>query len=60
MTDEYDPKDNHFKHLYDENGRITDVFDPEGGHWKYARSKRLINPTAEGLRQTHCDPSVAG
>ncbi|KAF0144564.1 MAG: YD repeat-containing protein [Nitrospirae bacterium] len=38
MTDEYDTKNNHFKHQFDANGRITDILDPEGGSWNYSKT----------------------
>ncbi len=38
MTDEYDPKNNHFVHQFDLNGRITNISDPEGGSWNYSRT----------------------
>ena len=38
MTDEYDPKNNHFVHQFDSIGRITNISDPEGGSWSYSRT----------------------
>ncbi|MCP4274630.1 MAG: hypothetical protein GY781_22115, partial [Gammaproteobacteria bacterium] len=38
MTDEYDLKGNHFVHIYDVGGKVTDINDPEGGTWDYSRS----------------------
>ena len=61
MTDEYDPKNNHFIHQFDSNGRITNIFDPEGGSWSYSRTvdnagNILVNVlTGEGNLTTYKD-----
>ncbi|MHC4269644.1 MAG: NHL domain-containing protein [Planctomycetota bacterium] len=38
MTDEYDRNNNHFVHVFDGGGKVTDVDDPEGGTWDYDRT----------------------
>jgi YD repeat-containing protein len=38
MTDEYDRNGNHFVHIYDGSGKVTDINDPEGGTWDYSRT----------------------
>ena len=40
MTFEEEPKGNKFEHVYDHNGRITDVKDQEGGHWNNTKGDR--------------------
>ncbi len=54
MTDEYEPAGNHFSHLFDANGRTSEVSDQEGGSRKYSRTVaadgdvRVEVRTAEG------------
>ncbi len=36
LTDEYDPKGNHFIHQFDAGGQVIQVRNPEGGQWTYS------------------------
>ncbi|MFZ2922375.1 MAG: hypothetical protein WA081_09145 [Desulfosalsimonadaceae bacterium] len=52
---------NRFEHVYDANGRITDVTDPEGGSWHYGMTNsaygtiRTELTTAEGQQTVYLD-----
>ncbi|MCP4550352.1 MAG: sugar-binding protein, partial [bacterium] len=38
MEVEIEPNGNRFTHVFNTDGRITDVLDEEGGHWTYSKS----------------------
>jgi RHS repeat-associated protein len=38
MLVETEPAGNSFEHVFDDQGRLTDVLDEEGGHWTYTRT----------------------
>jgi len=44
MLVETEPAGNSFEHIFDDQGRLTDVLDKEGGHWTYTRA---INVNSE-------------
>ncbi len=61
MTAKIDPRGNRFEHVFDINGRVTNLTDQEGGNWSYFRTAAtngdisIMGNTAEGSSTTYMD-----
>jgi RHS repeat-associated protein len=61
MVAKVEPEGNHFGHVFDSSGRLTDALDQEGGQWQYSRSAQANGDiqtqvlSAEGNLTTYLD-----
>jgi RHS repeat-associated protein len=65
MTLKIEPQGNRFEHVFDDQGRLTEITDEEGGRWRYTRTVddsgnvRVEMTTAENNVTSYIDNTVS-